>query len=112
MKRQGIPQGSVGLQGQHGVLEMSGQAEEFLPQLTRPLVPPPCMIVIPQPPQRRTELCRVPHVPAKLAGPAIDAFYLWGVGAPDTPQRRAERKLQRQFLLGPLARLGESLEHF
>src|SRR5262249_3896492 len=123
-KRQGIPQRSVGLQGQHGVVELFGQAEEFLPQLTRPLVLPSRMIAIPQPPQRRKKLRRLArlcrrravrsflHLPSKLAGPDIDAFYLWGHGAPDTPQRRAERELQRQFLLGTLASLGESLEYF
>src|SRR5207248_6217836 len=77
----------------------------------RPLVLPPRMIAIPQPPQRRKALCRVPHVPAELAGPDIDTFYLWSHGAPGTPQRRAERELQRQLLLGTLARLGERLEH-
>src|SRR5262245_48472741 len=66
---------------------------------------------IPQSPQCREELLRLPYLPAQLAGSNIDAFHLWGSRTSSIHQRRAQRELQCQLLLHSLIALREGAEY-
>ena len=90
---QAIPQRPMGHHEQFGVLQPLGHAEEFLPYLARPLQLPPQHMQIEQPPQRREELLRVPHLLAEFVCPRIDAFHFWGHKALSVHQRWAQGAL-------------------
>src|SRR5215813_2197789 len=106
----GTRQRAVGLLEESRVLGAMGQAEELLREFPRRPQLPPDQVKVPQSPQHREELRRLPHLLAQLARSGVGVFHFWSRIPLGHCQRLAKGDLQIQLVLEVLSADWQGLE--
>src|SRR4029453_420839 len=93
------------------VLGTLGQAEELLREFPRRPQLPPDQVKVPQSPQHREELRRLPHLLAQLTSSGVGVSHFWSRIPLGHCQRLTKGDLQVQLVLEVFGAVWQGLEH-
>jgi hypothetical protein len=109
-REQAASQRPICLHQQGRVVLPPGQVQELLPQLARHEKLASHLMKPPQPMEDREELVGLPGLLAQLSGAGIGSLHFWRGNTFDGLQRRAQREVQQEFLLGAPTGVGQRCE--